>query len=454
MRPTRLVIEGLRSFRTPATIDFGDRNWIAVVGDTGAGKSSILEAMIYALYGQATFSGRSNQLMNDTSDTLRVLLRFRVSGKDWEVARGVTGTKSWAKLVRCGSDGDPIEGSQGVRVVNDRIEKLLGLDSDAFLRTVVLPQGRFARLLVEDKPTERSRILQQVWRTHELEAMGLAAGRRLAEVGKLKVVLQQEESNHPPDPVVHLEELCATAESAASEAKSLSELEGKAREARETLRRCERMVEAASQVTATVKPRELDEIAMRLAPVRRAQKRIDGRRVELDQSEAELNKRLDSIPIDDGPGRTDVAEALATLRVMPRRIDRATDAAAELRRAIADESSAPNARRWDQGENEEGCGALERPPGARTTLGQGRRSSQGTLRGGGALLREVRRCDRAHALGARFAGYTGGGDKEHRCRADHGSWQMESRTHGQQAGETRGDRGAENTTSQRPLHTD
>lgn len=54
MRPRRLVVEGLRSFRNRVEIDFGDRHLVAVVGDTGVGKSSILEAITYALYGGAT----------------------------------------------------------------------------------------------------------------------------------------------------------------------------------------------------------------------------------------------------------------------------------------------------------------------------------------------------------------------------------------------------------------
>ena len=89
MRPVRLLIEGLRSFRAPVSIDFEGRSHIAVVGDTGAGKSSILEAMMYALYGKATFGGSNQELMNDTSMQLRVVLRFRVSGEEWEVARVV-----------------------------------------------------------------------------------------------------------------------------------------------------------------------------------------------------------------------------------------------------------------------------------------------------------------------------------------------------------------------------
>ena len=163
MRPIRLTIEGLRSFRAPVTLDFTGRDHLAIVGDTGAGKSSILEAITYALYGQTTFTAQANQeLMNDTSLHLRVVLRFRVSGDTWEVARtlrrggqGKVGPAS-AQLRRVGADDQAVEQVEQVKPVNERIKALLGLDSEAFLRTVVLPQGRFARLLVEDKPTDRA----------------------------------------------------------------------------------------------------------------------------------------------------------------------------------------------------------------------------------------------------------------------------------------------------------
>ena len=225
MRPLQLTIEGLRSFRTPPrrdggngppqpTIDFTGRDHIAIVGDTGAGKSSILEAITYALYGQTTFTARANQeLMNDTSTHLRVVLRFRVSGETWEVTRTLrrSGQRDVgqvrAVLRRVGDDDATVEQVEQVRRVNERIVALLGLDSDAFLRTVILPQGRFARLLVEDEPRDRSRILRQVWRTDELEAAGELAGEACRETETLRIQLEQAASEYPDDPAAHLEQL-------------------------------------------------------------------------------------------------------------------------------------------------------------------------------------------------------------------------------------------------------
>ena len=216
MRPLRLSVEGLRSFRAPVEIEFMGRGHLAIVGDTGAGKSSILEAITYALYGQTTFSGHGNQeLMNDTSTALRVVLRFAVSGETWEVARtlrragdgSVTG--ALASLQRLDDSGTTLEQMEQVRVVNKRITELLGLDADAFLRTVVLPQGRFARLLVDDDPRERAGILRQVWGTEELERAGTQVDTLLTELRPLLARVDQELEGTPPNPSAHLATLRA-----------------------------------------------------------------------------------------------------------------------------------------------------------------------------------------------------------------------------------------------------
>src|SRR5690606_37854570 len=128
VRPIRLEIEGLRSFRAPQPIDFAGRDHIAIVGDTGAGKSSILEALTWALYGRTTFSGHANQeLMNSTSTAMRVVLQFSVGGERWEVARaakrtakGTVGPAS-AVLRRLGEDDRAVEQVEGVKQVNARV---------------------------------------------------------------------------------------------------------------------------------------------------------------------------------------------------------------------------------------------------------------------------------------------------------------------------------------------
>lgn len=347
MRPLRISIEGLRSFRAEVMIDFGDRTQIAVIGDTGAGKSSILEAMTYALYGQTSVSGRSKQeLMNDTSDTMRVVLRFRVAGQEWEVTRvdrraGAGGLRpARAQLACFGPGGETLEKVEQVRQVNERIEALIGLDSDAFLRTVVLPQGRFARLLVEDKPRDRTEILRQVWRTHDLEAAGERVGRKLHDVRTLGARLQDGVARWPDDPRQHLDRLTERSDEATRHARALAGLRERAERARDTLRHSEAVIAAAQHVDATVAPEAMDRLSARLAPVADALRRIDAEQAELESRHTSLKRDLNSIPTDDGPDDRAVARALAALGALPEQAERAIEGASTLRALIADEATA------------------------------------------------------------------------------------------------------------------
>ena len=347
MRPLRIAIEGLRSFRAEVGIDFGGRTRIAVIGDTGAGKSSILEAMTYALYGQTSLGGRSKrELMNDTSDVMRVVLRFRVSGEEWEVARvdrraGAGGLRPpQAQLVRYGPGGETLEKVEQVRPVNERVQALIGLDSDAFLRTVILPQGRFARLLVEDAPSARTEILRQVWQTRDLEAAGEVARRRLAEVRTLAERLLDETLRHPDDPGEHLARLTSEADATSRRATALADLREGAARARETIRRSEATIAAARQAGERVTPPAMDELAERLTPVERAQRRMRARATELEEREASLKRDLNGIPTDDGPDHHEIARTLAALDAIPAQAAKAADEARALRGAMRGEAEA------------------------------------------------------------------------------------------------------------------
>src|SRR5690242_10282087 len=88
MRPIRLSMRGLRSYRHECTIDFRNRALIAIVGDTGAGKSSILEAITYALYNATTWDQRAvGQLISDGVQSMSVELEFQAGDHVWSVNR-------------------------------------------------------------------------------------------------------------------------------------------------------------------------------------------------------------------------------------------------------------------------------------------------------------------------------------------------------------------------------
>ena len=349
MRPLELTVEGLRSFRSAVTLDLRGRDQIAVVGDTGAGKSSIIEAITYALYGQPTFSGLNRELMNDTATTLRVALRFRVAGAEWEVVRtlrrrssGAVGAQN-AQLRGFDATGELQVMVGQARPVNDRIEALVGLDRDAFLRTTVLPQGRFAQLLVADDPKVRSAILRQVWRTDELEAAGQAAAAARAASRELRARLEQAAAGYPEDPAAHLAGLREQEQQAGHTAAAAAETERQAAAAHEAL-------QAAAAERARVRDvaRRLDAFdapgrAAQLAPLAAAGKELDGLQAAVRERQNEAAHQLAEVPADDdGPAVAQVAAALTTLLDLPQRAGEVTAAAGELgvRSAGAAESGA------------------------------------------------------------------------------------------------------------------
>ena len=343
MRPLEVTIEGLRSFRTPVTLDLRGRDQIAIVGDTGAGKSSIIEAITYALFGQPTFTGPNRELMNDAATTLRVALRFRVADAEWEVVRtlrrrsgGAVGAQS-ARLVRFDAAGETLEMVEQARPVKERVESLLGLNRDAFLRTTVLPQGRFAQLLVEDDPRLRAAILRQVWRTDELEAAGKAAADAHQESAKVRARLDQAAAGYPEDPAAHLAQLQEQAQQAAHAAATAAAVERQAAAAHEALQAAaaeQVQVRAAAQRLAAF---DADAMTAQLAPLAAAGQELDAGEAALRQRQQEVAQQLAEVPgDDDGPAVAQVAAALTTLADLPRLAAEVTAAAEELRRRSAE----------------------------------------------------------------------------------------------------------------------
>ena len=283
--------------------------------------------------------------MNDTSTHLRVVLRFEVSGETCEVTRtlrragdGTVGQPT-ARLRRLDSAGETVEQVEQVRRVNDRVKALIGLDSDAFLRTVILPQGRFARLLVEDEPRDRGRILRQVWRTDELEAAGALAGESRQVAATLRARLEQAASAYPEDPSAHLARLKAEETAATQRAEAASKDEGAATKAREAILAAEGEGEAASRVARRLRSLDTGALADRLDPIAALDRRLREEEKALEQRQAHAEEELARIPSDDGPTSEVVAGALTTLR-SHRRPDRGRrkGAARELRARVEDAS--------------------------------------------------------------------------------------------------------------------
>ncbi|WP_375473579.1 AAA family ATPase [uncultured Nostoc sp.] len=87
MRPLELTLEGFTSFRNQTKINFEKLEVFAITGPTGAGKSSLLDAMTLALYGKVARKTQPKELLSQGSLKLQVSLRFLVNQTEFLVFR-------------------------------------------------------------------------------------------------------------------------------------------------------------------------------------------------------------------------------------------------------------------------------------------------------------------------------------------------------------------------------
>jgi exonuclease SbcC len=198
VRPLELSLEGFRSYRGPTTFDFQDRTLFGIVGPTGAGKSSILDGLIYSLYGRTPQIGKdTKKLITSGETTARVRLVFEVDGVTWEVTRVLRDPGASQVVLR--RSGDSAPDRSGERAVNERVAEVVGLDYDSFCSSVTLPQGEFDRFL-KATPTERSKILKRIFRYERVDAMKELAKQRVAAIDLEAREVQAELSVLPADP--------------------------------------------------------------------------------------------------------------------------------------------------------------------------------------------------------------------------------------------------------------
>jgi len=160
VRPVRLELKGFTAYREPQVLDLRDLDLFAITGPTGSGKSSLLDAMTFALYGSVPRVGnRTGQLISQGQPRMSVMLEFEVDGRRYRVTR-TTGRKASQSTIRLERAVDDDwesygEGADRIREANDLIKKLVGLDYPAFTRSVVLPQGEFAEFMKGDAQKRR-----------------------------------------------------------------------------------------------------------------------------------------------------------------------------------------------------------------------------------------------------------------------------------------------------------
>ncbi|MGO9061421.1 MAG: AAA family ATPase [Candidatus Binataceae bacterium] len=183
MRPLKLSVEGFTCFRRAQEINFSNLDLFAITGPMGAGKSSILDAMMFVLYGKVPRLGKKtlSELISHGADRVSVLFDFELAGRVFRATRiGYRTKATQAQLDRI-QQGKEQPIASGVQQVNAEIERLLGLRYEAFTQAVILPQGEFAKFL-QSTPADQGEILRDLLRLQIYERMRDAASQRSREL--------------------------------------------------------------------------------------------------------------------------------------------------------------------------------------------------------------------------------------------------------------------------------
>ena len=193
MLPLKLEIENINSFTDRQTVDFsavaGD-GLFCISGDTGAGKTTILDSMIIALYGMGTGAkttggdrGGKDDYINVGADKAYVAFEFAFAGKTYRVERTFTRAGVHKAYLYC--DGALV--CQTATAVETAVKALLGLEKEQFTQVIVLEQGKFSKFL-NAGPQARVRTVMKLFGLERFD-MFSKVNKYFAELGhKLDVL--------------------------------------------------------------------------------------------------------------------------------------------------------------------------------------------------------------------------------------------------------------------------
>ena len=182
MKPISLTIEAFGPYRDSVTLDFSalqDHSMFLISGPTGAGKTSILDAMVYALYGEPSGEVRkTDAIRSDFAEPermTRVDFSFAIGEAQYRVERlpkqlvakkrgtGMREQNASATVYEM-KDGEWKVIATSAAAIRDTVQRIIGFRKDQFLQVVLLPQGEFRKLLVAST-SEREELLHTLFRT-------------------------------------------------------------------------------------------------------------------------------------------------------------------------------------------------------------------------------------------------------------------------------------------------
>ena len=185
MRPLKLTISAFGPYAGKETLDLdklGENGLYLITGTTGAGKTSIFDAIAYALYDSPSGDSRDDSMLRskyaDATTETFVELEFLCNEKRYKVRRnpeytrlkihGEGTTKQLARAELHYPDGKIVDKSK--KEVTKAIIEIIGVDYDQFTKIAMIAQGEFRKILL-DKTENRKEIFRQIFKTHKYEAI-------------------------------------------------------------------------------------------------------------------------------------------------------------------------------------------------------------------------------------------------------------------------------------------
>ena len=186
MKPIQLVLSAFGPYVERTVIDFsalGEEGLFLIAGDTGAGKTTIFDAISFALYGEASGGKEKRKSKSFHSDYVSdqtetyVELTFRHRGETWWIRRNLEYQRPAKKkkdgmetTTRQAADAQMSNEDTGEEIlrmddVNRRVRELLGLTQDQFTQTVMIAQGDFLKILTASSD-ERKKLFRDLFHTN------------------------------------------------------------------------------------------------------------------------------------------------------------------------------------------------------------------------------------------------------------------------------------------------
>ena len=203
MKPLYLEMTAFGPYKDTQRIDFttlGTDGLFLITGDTGAGKTTIFDAISYALYGLTSMPGRSAGSMRSDfapeSQATIVTFRFSHRGRQYEIMRqpaytrhllrGADRSKTTTVPEKAELTGDGIQPVSGAKNVTDLVQnQILHLDHSQFCQVAMIAQGEFRKVLTASTD-ERTKILQKIFLTEGYQRMSEILKTRTASARALR----------------------------------------------------------------------------------------------------------------------------------------------------------------------------------------------------------------------------------------------------------------------------